>query len=167
MFPCEDSKTLSVCPYPEKRNHHSFLNISPTLVIDTSMERSSLQHGTQRIIFKKSCFWHCILTCAQLFLVLLASFFSFYGTLMGLLSRAVHKHSCWSQHAFVHLCFDKTTSRMHSRLFKGRHLVFFIGFFIIICAIEVCCRVCLHCPLYLNRNKISAELTTNLFLWFC
>ena len=37
---------LSVCPYPEKRNHHSFVNISPTLVIDTSMERSSrvLQH---------------------------------------------------------------------------------------------------------------------------
>ena len=45
MFPCEDSKTvsvcLSICPYPEKRNHHSFVNISPTLVIDTSMERSS------------------------------------------------------------------------------------------------------------------------------
>ena len=41
MFPCEDSKTVSVCPYPEKRNHHSFINISPTLVIDTSMERSS------------------------------------------------------------------------------------------------------------------------------
>ena len=32
---------LSVCPYPEKRNHHSFVNISPTLVIDTSTERSS------------------------------------------------------------------------------------------------------------------------------
>ena len=49
MFPCEDSETvsvclsvcLSICPYPEKRNHHSFVNISPTLVIDTSMERSS------------------------------------------------------------------------------------------------------------------------------
>ena len=40
---------LSVCPYPEKRNHLSFVNISPTLVIDTSMERSSraLQHGNQ------------------------------------------------------------------------------------------------------------------------
>ena len=41
MFPYEDSKTLSVCPYPEKRNHPGFVNISPTLVIDTSMERSS------------------------------------------------------------------------------------------------------------------------------
>ena len=38
---------VSVYPYPEKRNHHSFVNISPTLVIDTSMERSSriLHHG--------------------------------------------------------------------------------------------------------------------------
>ena len=55
MFPCEDSKTvsvcLSICPHPEKRNHHSFVNISPTLVIDTSMERSSrvLQHGNPKI----------------------------------------------------------------------------------------------------------------------
>ena len=41
----------SVCPYPEKRNHHSFVNISPTLVIDTSMERSSLvlKHGNPKI----------------------------------------------------------------------------------------------------------------------
>ena len=45
MFPYEDSKSVSVRPYPEKRNHPIF-NISPTLVIDTSMERSSrvLQH---------------------------------------------------------------------------------------------------------------------------
>ena len=37
------SVCLSICPYPEKRNHHhhSFVNISPILVIDTSMERSS------------------------------------------------------------------------------------------------------------------------------
>ena len=63
MFPCEDSKTVSVCPYPEKRNHHSFFNISPTLVIDTlvidtSMERSSqvLHHGNPKIwiFFQKS-----------------------------------------------------------------------------------------------------------------
>ena len=44
---------LSVCPYPEKRNHHSFVNMSPTLVIDTSMERSSrvLHHGNPKIWF--------------------------------------------------------------------------------------------------------------------
>ena len=55
MFPCEDSKTvsvrLSVCPYPEKRKRHSSVNISPTLVIDTSMERSPrvLHHGNPKI----------------------------------------------------------------------------------------------------------------------
>ena len=44
---------LSVCPHPEKRNHHSFVNMSPTLVIDTSMERSSrvLHHGNPKIRF--------------------------------------------------------------------------------------------------------------------
>ena len=49
---------LSVCPYPEKRYHHSFVNISPTLVIDTSMERCSrvLQHWNPKgwIFFQKS-----------------------------------------------------------------------------------------------------------------
>ena len=57
MFPYEDSKTVSVCPYPEKRIHPSFVNISTTAVIDTSMERSSqvLQHGNQKnaFLFKK------------------------------------------------------------------------------------------------------------------
>ena len=44
---------LSVCPHPEKRYHHSFVNISPTIVIDTSMERSSrvLHHGNPKIWF--------------------------------------------------------------------------------------------------------------------
>ena len=57
MFPYEDSKTVSVrpsvCPHPVKRNLLSFVNISPTLVIDTSMERSSrvLHHGNPKIWF--------------------------------------------------------------------------------------------------------------------
>ena len=38
-IPCL-SVCLPVCPYPEKRNHHSFVNISPSLVIDVSIERS-------------------------------------------------------------------------------------------------------------------------------
>ena len=43
MFPYEDFEILSpsVPPYPEKRNHHSFVIINPTVVIDTSKERSS------------------------------------------------------------------------------------------------------------------------------
>ena len=47
------SVRLSVCPHPEKRYHHSFVNISPTIVTDTSMERSSrvLQHGNPKIGF--------------------------------------------------------------------------------------------------------------------
>ena len=55
----EDSKTLSVClsvcPYPEKRNHPGFVNISPTVVIDASMERSSkaLLHGNTIFFFSK------------------------------------------------------------------------------------------------------------------
>ena len=53
---------VSVCKYPEKRNHPSFVNISPTVVIDTSMERSSrvLEHGNTQnfilIFFQKRCF---------------------------------------------------------------------------------------------------------------
>ena len=55
MFPYEDSEIMSVCPYPEKRNHPSFVNISPTLVIDTSMERSSRlpEHGNLKNDFIK------------------------------------------------------------------------------------------------------------------
>ena len=41
MFPYEDSEIVSVCPNPEKINHPSFVNISPTVVIDTSVEKSS------------------------------------------------------------------------------------------------------------------------------
>ena len=39
---------LSVCPYNEKINHHSFVNISPTLVIDTSIALQVLvvHHGS-------------------------------------------------------------------------------------------------------------------------
>ena len=42
-----------VCLYHEKRNHPGFVNIRLTLVIGTSMERSSreLQHGTPKIWF--------------------------------------------------------------------------------------------------------------------
>ena len=42
---------LSICQYPENRNHPGFVSISPSLVIDTSMERSSrvLQHGNTKI----------------------------------------------------------------------------------------------------------------------
>ena len=64
------------CPYPEfpyakKKNRPGFVNISPTWVIDMSMERSSqvLQHGNQKIwfFFSKSSKSNstCILTCVE------------------------------------------------------------------------------------------------------
>ena len=47
----EDFKIVFVCPYPKERNHPSFINISPAVVIDTSMERFTrlLQHGKPKI----------------------------------------------------------------------------------------------------------------------
>ena len=61
------SVRLSVCPHPEKRYRHSFVKISPTLVIDTSMGRFSrvLHHGNPKIWFffqKSSKFEICLLT---------------------------------------------------------------------------------------------------------
>ena len=46
---------MSVCPYVEIRNHPGFVNISPTLVIDTSMEMFSrvLHHGKKMEFFFK------------------------------------------------------------------------------------------------------------------
>ena len=58
-------------PYAEKKKRPGFVNITPTLVIDTSTERSSrvLQHGNQKIdfFFQKSSKLNstCILTCAE------------------------------------------------------------------------------------------------------
>ena len=55
MFPYEDSKILSVCPYPEKRNHPGFVNISPTLVI-IHQWKGVLEHysmKTQKVNLKK------------------------------------------------------------------------------------------------------------------
>ena len=58
MWNFNEINEIEFCPYPEfpyaeKRNRPGFVNISPTLVIDTSMERSSrvLQHGNQKIWF--------------------------------------------------------------------------------------------------------------------
>ena len=48
-------------------NHLSFVNISPTIIIDTSMERSSrvLQHGNPKIDIFFTKFRNWILTCAE------------------------------------------------------------------------------------------------------
>ena len=63
MFTYYEDSNIPICPYPEKRNHLSFVNISPTLVIDTSMERFSrvLQHEKTKIRFyqEKTCLTEC------------------------------------------------------------------------------------------------------------
>ena len=73
----------SVCLYPEKRYHHSFVNISPTLIIDTSMERSSrvLQHGTPKI-------WICF-----------KKFKIEFWLVFWLVLKSWNQHSSGSQHA--------------------------------------------------------------------
>ena len=53
---CSDMVWILVWLVLKSWNHHSFVNISPTLVIDTKIERSSrvLQHGNSKIwIFSK------------------------------------------------------------------------------------------------------------------
>ena len=71
MFPYEDSEILFFFPYLEKRNRPSFVNISPTVEIDTSMERSSqvLHHGSPKILFyfqkRSKLNLTCNLICAE------------------------------------------------------------------------------------------------------
>ena len=130
MFPCEDSKTLSVCPYPEKRNHLSFVNISPTLVIDASMERSSVLEPKVWFSMKNTCLPECF--CCHVLQQFLA-----YAVHIDWCYHSIHKHSSGSQHVsllttctfvFRQVCtiepslFD-ATSGMHRRPFEGRHLV--------------------------------------------
>ena len=85
-----------VCPYPEKRNRLSFVNISPTLVIDASMERSSrvLQHGNPKI-------WN------------------FFPK-----SSKLNFDLCWRAEIIQVGLTYMSTSGMHRRPFEGRHLVF-------------------------------------------
>ena len=93
----------SVCPYPEKRNHPSFVNISPTIVIDTSMERSSrvLAYSMEPppLLKKKKIF-------KMLTLVFLLSCFVNNQCLAYIVHidwcyHAIYKHSCRFQHISV------------------------------------------------------------------
>ena len=97
---------IEFCPYPEfpyaeKKKRPGFVNISPTLVIDTSTERSSrvLQHKNQKIWF--------------FFSKKFEIEFDLYFDL------------CWRAEIIqvglnMHLYVD---TGMHRRPFEGRHLV--------------------------------------------
>ena len=108
MWGFQNRVCLSVCPHPEKRYHHSFVNISPTLVIDTSMEWSSrvLHHGNPKIwifFFQKS------------------SKFEFW-----LLTK------CWNHLSFVNisptLVIDMSTERSSRVLQHGNQKIWFFFF---------------------------------------
>ena len=168
------SVRLPVCPYPEKRNHHSFVNISPTVVNDASMEKSLrvAQHGNPQnlISFKNA---YLSVSAVILFNLLLT-----YAVHIDWCYYVIHKHSCRSQHisvlttctfTFRRVCtiepsFLKTTSAMHRRLFKGRHLVtthciYFIYIYINICFIHIhyICFIHIHhiCFIYIVYLKCT------------
>ena len=96
-----------------KRWNHSFVNISPTIVIDTSMERSSrvLQHGNIKVwfFFQKNSKLNFDLYFVRLVFFLSSKLnFDLY---FALCQRDV------STSTYM------TTSGMHRRPFEGRHLV--------------------------------------------
>ena len=93
---------LFVCPYPEKKkNHHSFVDISPTLVIDTSMERSSrvLQHGTPPPPKKKKKKKKKINAYLSVSAVMFCKQFLACTVQIDWRYHSIHKHSSRSQHA--------------------------------------------------------------------
>ena len=58
------SKKFEICLLTKSWNHLSFINMSPTLAIDTSMERFSrvIHHGNPKIGFFSKKFEICLLT---------------------------------------------------------------------------------------------------------
>ena len=112
MFLYKDSKTVSVrtpgVRTPRKENHPIFVKISPTVVIDTSMEKSlNIQH------MKTSKFYYINTQVGLNISVLTTCTFMFL------------------QVCTVELSFFNTTSGMHRRPFKCRHLV--LKFFYLRC----------------------------------
>ena len=121
---------LFVCPYPKKRNHPIFVNITPTVAIDISIERSSrvLQHENPKIDFLDA---YLSVSAAIFCKQSLA-----YVVQIDRCYHAIHKHSSSSQHIsvlttctfmFLEVCtiepsFFKTTSGVYRRPFESRHL---------------------------------------------
>ena len=91
---------------PRKENHHSFVYISPTLVIDTSMERSLrvLHHGNSKIwiFFQKSSkfeFWLVLKSWNNL------SFVNITPTLV--IDTSMERSSRVLQHGNIKIWFKK------------------------------------------------------------
>ena len=125
MWGFQNRVCLSV---PEKRNHHSFVNISPTLVIDTSMERSS------RVLYHQQSFFFIKNAYPSLSAVMFCKQFLAYTVHIERCYHSIHKHSCGSQHisvltrctfVFRQVCTIKP-SFFNRRPFEGRHLAFIL-----------------------------------------
>ena len=140
MWGFQNRVCLSVPRLPEWRSHHSFVNISPTLTIDTSMERSSreVHHGNPKIwiFFQKSSkfeFWlvtkswnHLSFVYISHTIVIDASMERFSRVLhhgnpkIGKISQKNSKFEFW---LVTKTCTYMMTSGMHRRPFEGQHLV--------------------------------------------
>ena len=111
---------LSICLYPDKRNHLSFVNISPKLVIDASVERSSrvLHHENPIFFFKFEIeFWLVLMSWNHLSFgiisptlivdtsmesvsaVMFCKQFLAYAVHIDWCYHSIHKHSSGSRHA--------------------------------------------------------------------
>ena len=81
MFPYEDSKIVSVCqsicPYPEKRNLPSFVNISP--IVELIHQWKGLHEyysmKTHKFDFLFKICWNLILICSEKLPCIITSFF--------------------------------------------------------------------------------------------
>ena len=116
MFPYEDSKTVSGCLYPKKRNCPIFVNISPTVVIDrsswiatASWKPKIMNHDIHKHLSRSLHILSELTTCTFMF----------------------------PQVYSIEPSFFETTSRMHRHPSEGRHLVLIHFFKIVNCIISI------------------------------
>ena len=109
---------------PKSWNHPSFVTISPTLVIDTSMERSSrvLQHGNPRFFFfqKSSKFEFWLVTMSWNHL----SFVNISPAIV--IDTSMERSSRVLQHGHIKIWFFQTNSEVNFDLYFI-WLVFFLS----------------------------------------
>ena len=143
-------------------NHHSFVNISPTIVIDTSMERSSrvLQHENPKIwfFFSKSSkfeFW-LVLKCWNHL-----SFVNISPTLA--IDTSMERSSRILQHGILKIWLKKNRNWVLTCFFLSSNLNFDL------CRRAEIIRVGLNMHLYVDIGDASSSLwgsTSSFFYWF-
>ena len=102
-----------VCPYPEKRNHHSFVNITPALVVKVFSTRATEWKPKNLILFKKNMVTRVfLLSCYPLTFMWVSTYIC-----------VNYMHIMFRQVCTFEPSFFKTTSGMRRSLFESRHLV--------------------------------------------